>query len=598
MSTKTMKKRVALVAASTLVAGFLSLVTVPTASAIGTSTVFSDDYTVSTTPAPGNVGVCYVATQADTHSPGVKATDGENALNLTEMLSTGSLLLGEYGTALAPMTGASDETRFTITGPAYWDTFTANLDPATPSLSANGKTFTFTYGGSASTDESPESIVLRPTGVGTIQVAISHYDHSQVADSDGGVNVAKILTIKSVASCGAGSVSLGDSFVQIIPAASIAAAATTNITAGDQGGTQPLDRAANGGSIYVRVDMYDSNGVALANGAATGTLTAEVTSGALVGAAGSGSTTSAFSTDKSTYFQITQATADNAWSGSVTIKLDGTLVATKSAKIVGAPVSMVVSGLDIRAQGGADAQGGDYVVLDAAGNETAIAISGWVTLTDAQSTVITIGASSRTPSQTAARTAAATTKGQFNYACKASGPGAVAKGVALKYTNSALVTITSPVFNITCGEAVYTYSASLDKASYVPGDIAKLTITGVGQYGSPAFDAETLGTAALVPTIAGSNMTVVGAVSHVDSFLGGVKTYTFTVGSTEGSYNMIVDLPEFNSTTSKQTAVTVAYKIAATTTSVSNADVLKSIVALIASINKQIQALQKLILKR
>ena len=592
MSTKTMKKRVALVAASTLVAGFLSLVTMPTASADATAVIFSDDYTVATTPSVGNVGVCYVATQTTTYTAGAVATTTQNGKNLTEMLSTGSLKISEYGTAVAPMTGAGDETNFTISGPAVWDTFTANGTPATPSLSASGKTFTFTYGGGADNDESPESLVLKPTGVGTIQVTISNYDYSARADSDGGVAVAKILTIKSVASCGAGSVSVADSFVKLETAASAATAATTNIDVTDMG------RAANGGSIYVRVDMYDANDVALADGATSGTLTAEVSSGAFVGAAAVGSTTSAFSTDKSTYFQVTQATADKAWTGTITIKLDGALVATKSAKIVGAPASIVVSGLDIRAQGGSDAQGGDYVVLDAAGNETATAITGWVTFTDAQTNVITAGASSRTPSQTAASTAAGTTKGQFNYACKASGPGAVATGVALKYTNSALASITSPVFNITCGEAPYTYSASLDKASYVPGDIAKLTITAKGEYGSPVYDGDTLGTQSYVPTIAGSNMTVVGAVSYGDTFLAGVKTYTFTVGSTEGSYNMVVDLPEFNSASTPQAAVTVAYKIAATTASVSNADVLKSIVALIASINKQIQALQKLILKR
>jgi len=592
MSTKTMKKRVALVAASTLVAGFLSLVTVPTASAVGTAVIFSDDYTVATTPAVGNVGVCYVATQADTHTAGVVATTAENALNLTEMLSTGSLKLAEYGTAIAPMTGAGDETNFTISGPAYWDTFTANGDAATPSLSASGKTFTFTYGGSSSADEAPEAIVLRPTGVGTIQVTISNYDYSQRADSDGGVNVAKILTIKSVASCGAGSVSVADSFVKLESVTTASTAATTNID------TTDMNKAVNGGSIYVRVDMYDANGVALADGASSGTLTAEVTSGAFVGAAAVGTTTSAYSTDKSTYFQVTQAVADKAWTGTITVKLDGAVVATKSAKIVGAPASIVVSGLDIRAQGGSDAQGGDYLVLDAAGNETDTAITGWVTFTDAQTKVITAGASSRTPSQSAARTAAATTKGQFNYACKASGPGAVATGVALKYTNSALASITSPVFNITCGEAPATYTATLDKASYVPGDIAKLTISAKGTYGSPVYDGDTLGTASAVPTIAGSNMTVVGAVSYADTFLAGVKTYTFTVGSTEGSYNMVVDLPEFNSASTPQAAVTVAYRIAATTASVSNADVLKSIVALIASINKQIQALQKLILKR
>jgi len=61
---------------------------------------------------------------------------------------------------------------------------------------------------------------------------------------------------------------------------------------------------------------------------------------------------------------------------------------------------------------------------------------------------------------------------------------------------------------------------------------------------------------------------------------------------------MVVDLAEFNSSAKPQAAVVAPYKIALTTAAVSNADVLKSIVALIASINKQIAALQKLILKR
>jgi hypothetical protein len=47
-----------------------------------------------------------------------------------------------------------------------------------------------------------------------------------------------------------------------------------------------------------------------------------------------------------------------------------------------------------------------------------------------------------------------------------------------------------------------------------------------------------------------------------------------------------------------QAKVTVPYSIKASTTGVTNEEVLKSIVALIASINKQIQALQKLILRR
>jgi hypothetical protein len=99
-------------------------------------------------------------------------------------------------------------------------------------------------------------------------------------------------------------------------------------------------------------------------------------------------------------------------------------------------------------------------------------------------------------------------------------------------------------------------------------------------------------------SISGSNMTAVTAPTNSDTFTGGVKTYKFVVGSTEGSYNLVVDLDKWTTSTYSQSAVVVPYAIKASTTTVSNADVLKSIVSLIASINKQIQALQKLILRR
>jgi len=109
------------------------------------------------------------------------------------------------------------------------------------------------------------------------------------------------------------------------------------------------------------------------------------------------------------------------------------------------------------------------------------------------------------------------------------------------------------------------------------------------------------GSAGEVMALSGSQLTLVGSVS-TDKLTSGVKTYKFVVGTTEGSYNMVVEIPLILTATNKVTygaaAQTVAYKVASGTTTVSNADVLKSIVSLIASINKQIQALQKLILKR
>ena len=78
----------------------------------------------------------------------------------------------------------------------------------------------------------------------------------------------------------------------------------------------------------------------------------------------------------------------------------------------------------------------------------------------------------------------------------------------------------------------------------------------------------------------------------------GTSTYTLTVGTTSGltagTYTGVV---EFTAPALGVTS-TPTYKLTTGGDTTSNADVLKSIVALIASINKQIQALQTLILAR
>jgi hypothetical protein len=179
--------------------------------------------------------------------------------------------------------------------------------------------------------------------------------------------------------------------------------------------------------------------------------------------------------------------------------------------------------------------------------------------------------------------------------------------VRLKATATDGTTIYSNDWTVNCAAKPATYVASLDKASYLPGDIATLTITakdskgnlasgpGADAVGDTAADAtiSSLLGATTLHTIVGSQMEHVTAPAATDAFVNGVKTYQFKVGSTEGSYSMSVAIPDISTDTAK----TVAYKVAGSG-AVSNADVLKSIVALIASINKQIQALQKLILRR
>jgi hypothetical protein len=164
--------------------------------------------------------------------------------------------------------------------------------------------------------------------------------------------------------------------------------------------------------------------------------------------------------------------------------------------------------------------------------------------------------------------------------------------VRIKYTLADLSVIYSNEFDARCGQAVNKYTAKFDKDSYLPGEIAKLTVTATDISGAKVYDAATLGTGV---AISAGGLTLVGTAASTDVFTNGSKTYQFTVGNNAGAYNAVVDLPAYVATDS---AKVVSYKVALSTTEVSNAEVLKAIVALIAQINKQIQALQKLILAR
>ena len=96
-------------------------------------------------------------------------------------------------------------------------------------------------------------------------------------------------------------------------------------------------------------------------------------------------------------------------------------------------------------------------------------------------------------------------------------------------------------------------------------------------------------------TVNTGGFTATGAACTAASTVtAGVKTCKYSALNTEGAYAFSVDV----TTATAQDASIGTLPVKPSTTAVSNADVLKSIVALIASINKQIQALQKLILKR
>jgi len=150
----------------------------------------------------------------------------------------------------------------------------------------------------------------------------------------------------------------------------------------------------------------------------------------------------------------------------------------------------------------------------------------------------------------------------------------------------------SDAITVLVSGGISTYALSLDKASYGPGEIITATISAKDSGGRIVADATALG-GTISFTLAGA--TVLGAAPlAADESENGKWTYKYTAGTTEGDW-----AANFSTTsTVTDTAKQVTYKIAAKNPVVTNADVLKQIVALIASINKQIQALQKLILRR
>jgi hypothetical protein len=198
-----------------------------------------------------------------------------------------------------------------------------------------------------------------------------------------------------------------------------------------------------------------------------------------------------------------------------------------------------------------------------------------------------------------ATSTSSTSNGSYSAGVFSCGPTAGSSAVKLRHTNAASgVTITSDAFTARCADNPVSYEASFDKATYMQGDLATLTVTFKDSKGNAANSVTTPGPLVInVPF-----MTAVSATGSATMLTNaaGVKTYTFTVGTTSGmtagTYTSIIDFTSL--TAAAATKATPTYKLTTGSTDVAFSEILKSVVALIASINKQIQALQKLILKR
>jgi len=372
---------------------------------------------------------------------------------------------------------------------------------------------------------------------------------------------------------------------------------------------------SNGHVAYIAFDLDDAYDASLDPGALVVTATngALVSLGTSAAAAAAGTTSTIVSTVAPTnqVVQVVQGTANAPVTSTVTITYNGTTVCTKTVTIRGEVASLTVANVgteDLSKSAGsatwiADGtnRAGMFTVTakDSAGNTVApgtAGVSGFAAVAATLTTTVqAITISSANVATSISSSTAAWNYSVGNFTC---GSTAGESKVKIQYTNLASGTIaTSAEFTARCADDPYTYTASFDKASYVQGELATLTVQFLDSKGNKANNVGAHG-ALTDSTPMFTEVTAQG--DGVADKADGTNTYTYTVGGTTavtaGSYTAIIDFASLTAVAAVK--ATPSYKVSTGSTDVSNAEVLKSIVALIASINKQIQALQKLILKR
>jgi len=580
MSTKTLRKRIALAAVSALGAGLLSVVSIPSANADNNTTAITkSDIRIGTQTAGTNLaaGVCAIdPTASDNTYAAVSSTATTIAVGAKLQFITGTNGLGSL----------------VISGPATWAGQPVSTSGLTnlasqATISSDLKTVGFA--------DNLASAILVATGTGV--VTVSAYNAATPAAATA---VVETFGITVVASCaGADAVSVANSVLAINNADAQATATSTDATLAyaDQD---------YGSTVYINVLLRDGF---KANLATDVVLQATGTNGALVGIDAAGISSTGVAATKGSSSQtvsvfVSQDTTTNpgkALTTTVTVSANGTVIGTKTITILGLAASIEVPQADVKYGTGTSqtttTNQFKFIVKDNAGNrlELAPAATGAIggttyATTSGVSAVTTAGLRGTSYRSPLDNSGAGDGAGTFTCSSTVSG----SQSVTLGFYNTALVLVKSNPFTVNCSiGGINTFSVSTDKATYAPGEIATLSIKGLDVLGKPVADNTTMGAGYVNLSMPG--MTLIGAAAtSADTFTAGVKTYKFRVDQAEGSF---VGQAQPTATTD-DAAKTVSYTIKSAAGTVTNAEVLKSIVSLIASINKQIQALQKLILRR
>jgi hypothetical protein len=627
MSKTTLRKKVALIASSAVFASMLTVASAPVASAnLAAGGTANAEAVAAATDA-----ALYVATKANTTGTYAMAATatvaGANDAPLSVGLvyhnetsstaQTATMLTGGVLSLYAPVTTntAFVATAGTFAGLAGGDpgaTSVAYADPARAAIWSINAT-----GGSAAL-AAATAVAVRwtaPSTAGTYALytykQTNPYANFMTLPTGGTLTAA--ITVTVVAASAGGTYSAVNSACVTKTAVTASALTSADSTS---------STVAAGAQWYIGFLLNDVYGADLS----AGSLIATATDGAIVNlgadgsalAAGAGTTAVANDKGESDIVRVDAKTVGVPQTTTITISHNGVTVCTKTLKFRGVAASMVVSnvatvdlgaadtndnwlgegatgGLGVFATSQTTARLGHYYMqlLDTAGNVVLPATTDTFTIdpTTITTTVTNAGstyAAATNPYATSTTSTSAASKSVGTFTC---GPVAGSSSIKMVHTAAATGTkVTSPAFTARCADDAYSFAASWDKATYTAGDVATLTLTFKDSKGNAANSLDPAGAHTITAPLL-TNVSTTGSATKLTDTNGVIK-YTYTVGVTAGSYAAIID---FSGLDQKETA---SYKIVSASSDVSFAEVLKSVIALIASINKQIQALQKLILRR
>ena len=619
MSKTTLRKRIAITLVTALTTGVLSaVVTAPVANAH--NTIVSDGATaVNTTPSGTLQGSMFVATKLSTSGLAVLATDRSGS-GLTDARSMGLLTKdatsGTAQTATMLTSGALSlyvpiAASTTVAFVATAGTFNVSSPSPIPSATYAQDRRTILMGTGAASTTVTAVAWTAPSSAGTYTISMYNSAAGTPTLASPANSLGAQIVVTVVATNAGGSYSA---------AYSVCNTSTGNVL---PTGTNVYSTSTvtNGNSWYIAFALND----AYTNDLPAGNIVATATNGALLSfsddgataAAGTASTVVAYDEGNGDSIRVVQPTANAPITTTVTITYNGTTVCTKTVSIRGEVANLAVTVTDVQdlsastgkadfladgwfVSAGGAARAGHFTVLatDSAGGQVATSGIGTFAVNAASlagQTIVT--ALSVTDSATVTSSTSPGRLSVGTYTCGATA-GEVTT-VRLDFTSATTGKVTtSPAFSLRCADNPYSYTASWDKASYVQGELATLTVKFLDSKGIAANSTSDTGPwVGVTPML--TPVSATGSAGGLDK--NGTKTFTYTVGTasgmTAGSYVSVID---YTSLTGAGTAVkaTPSYKLSTGGDTTTNADVLKSIVALIASINKQIQALQKLILKR